>query len=490
MIPPLESAVVGYTPEGLITSWGAFAAQLFGLTEDEAVGQPIARLIPPDRRAEAADLLERVKRGETVPPFETVRQRKDGARIEVVETLHAARDRQGLVVGVLAMMREVRELWMLTAARGHLAAIIDWSDDAIVSKGLDGVVLSWNRGAQRIFGYTAEEAIGRHITLIIPHERLAEEDQVLDRIRRGETVDHFETVRVRKDGTRVDVSLTVSPVKDHTGRVIGASKIARDISQRRLIERQRDEIYEQAQKNNRAKDEFLAMLSHELRNPIGAISSAVQVLGHADVKVAASMHARDIIRRQIRNLARIVDDLLDVGRVLTGKVRLDPKPLDLGEAAKSSANALRISGRADQHRLTVDVTPVFVVADFVRMEQVVGNLLDNALKYTPPHGGIRLTVKRDGADAVLEVQDTGAGIPESLLKDVFELFVQGERPLDRSQGGLGIGLTLVRRLVELHDGRVEAFSEGGGRGSRFTVRLRAVPEPSSQPTLQGEDSTP
>jgi len=484
VIPLLESAVVGYTLEGSITSWDPIAARFFGFVEEEAVGQSIAIIIPPDLRTEAEDVLERVRRGETVPAFETARLRKDGSRIEVEESLYPARDELHRVVGVLAVMRETHELRRVTEAQGHLAAIIDWSDDAIVSKRLDGVVVSWNRAAERIFGYTAAEAIGRPIKLIIPESRWAEEEDVLDKIRRGETVDHFETVRVRKDGTPVEISLTVSPVRDDAGRIIGASKIARDISQRRLIEKQRDDLYEQEQKNNRAKDEFLAMLSHELRNPIGAISSALQVLGHADVKAAAATHAREIIGRQIRNLARIVDDLLDVGRVLTGKVRLEPQPMDLSEAAKSGVNALRISGRADQHLLNLDVRPVWVVADYVRMEQIVGNLLDNALKYTPPHGAIRITVKREGEDAILEVQDTGVGIPEALLEDVFELFVQGERPLDRSLGGLGIGLTLVRRLVELHDGSVQAFSEGSGRGSRLSVRLRAVPEPASLPTLQ------
>jgi PAS domain S-box-containing protein len=483
--PPLESAVIACTLDGIITSWDASAAKVFGFGEREAVGQSIGIIIPPEGQAEAEEMRDRVGRGETIPALQSVRLRKDGSPIEVEQSLYPARDELRRIVGILAIMREVRELRLETEARAYLATIVDWSDDAIVGKDLDGVVMSWNRAAERIFGYTAAEAIGRSIKLIIPPARWAEEEEVLNKIRRDEAVDHFETVRVRKDGSPVEISLTVSPVKDHAGKVIGASKIARDVSQRKLIEKQRDELYEQAQRNNRAKDEFLAMLSHELRNPIGAISSAMQVLGHPDVKAEAAKQARDIIGRQTRKLTRIVEDLLDVGRVLTGKVRLDAHPMDLSEAARSSVNALRISGRADQHLLTLDATPVWVVADFVRIEQIVGNLLDNALKYTPPHGTIRLSLRQEGAEAVLEVQDSGAGIPRTLLPEVFDLFVQGERSLDRSQGGLGIGLTLVRRLVEQHDGSVQAFSEGVGSGSRFTIRLPAVDAPKSHPATHG-----
>lgn len=486
MIPLAQDAVIGQAPDGTITSWDACAARLFGFAAEEAIGKSITIIFPADRLSEAEGVLDRVRCGETVVAFETVGVRKDGTRVEIALTSYPARDAHGRVSTVV---RDLGELRRASEARAHLAAIIDGSDDAIVSKDLDGRILSWNRSAERIFGYTAAEVIGQSITLIIPEQRRVEEDQVLAQIRRGEIVDHFETQRLRKDGSLIDISLTVSPVRDDFGRITGASKIARDVTERKRIEQERDRLYEQELRSNRAKDEFLAMLSHELRNPIGAISSALHVLGIPDAEPDLGSRARDIIGRQARHLTRIVDDLLDVARVISGKIRLDPQPMDLGEAVTSAVNALRISGRAEQHVLELDVTRAPVVGDFVRIEQIAGNLLDNALKYTAPGGTIRVTVKSEAAEAVFQVEDTGVGIPKALLADVFEMFVQGERQLDRAQGGLGIGLTLVRQLVGLHDGSVEAFSEGVGHGSRFTVRLRAAPKPESNPIRHRPDQS-
>jgi two-component system CheB/CheR fusion protein len=485
MIVLTDDCFIAHALDGNVTAWDSCAAKLFGFSAEEVVGSPLSSLVPPDHGLEMERALERVRAGEVLT-LETVRLHKDGTRIEVVVACYPARDEARRIVGVSTVVRDLDEVRRARAARAHLAAIIEGSDDAIVSKSLDGIIMSWNRSAERIFGYTAAEAIGQSILLIIPQERRAEETEVLSRIRKGEVVDHFETVRLRKDGTPVDISLTVSPVRDQSGRIVGASKIARDITQRKQIEHQRDQLYEQAERNNRTKDEFLAMLSHELRNPIGAISSALHVLGNADGNAEMAGRARAIIERQTRHLARIVDDLLDVARVMMGKIRVDARPMDLGEAVTSVVNALRIAGRTTQHTLTLDVASVWVQADVVRIEQIVGNLLDNALKYTGPGGTIRVTVAPEGHDAVLRVEDTGVGIAPALLQDVFELFVQGARRLDRSQGGLGIGLTLARRLVDLHGGVIEAASEGPERGSRFTVRLPAVLRPATLAPRPGE----
>ena len=229
--------------------------------------------------------------------------------------------------------------------RARLAAIVDSSDDAIVSKTLDGVITSWNRAAERMFGYSTAEAVGHHIKLIIPLERHAEEDDVLARIRRGEIVDHFETVRQRKDGARLTISLTVSPIRDATGRIIGASKIARDITDRKRIEAERALLLEEAQAANRAKDDFLAMFGHELRNPLAAIASAAEVVdiarGTDDIRLA-----RDVIRRQVVHLKRLIDDLLDAARVRAGKIvlerrrQLDARQADGENAAQGRAGAV------------------------------------------------------------------------------------------------------------------------------------------------------
>ncbi|MBI2218392.1 MAG: response regulator [Candidatus Rokubacteria bacterium] len=230
----------------------------------------------------------------------------------------------------------------------------------------------------------------------------------------------------------------------------------------------------EAERLNRAKDEFLAMLAHELRNPLGAIVAAVGVLDRLAQPQDAAVRSRHVIRRQTQHLKRLVDDLLDVARVTTGKIALSLEPLDLGEAVRACVLSLADARRLDQHQLDLDVESVPVRADATRVEQVTVNLLDNAIKHTPSGGTITVRVRRDGDEAVLAIRDTGRGISPELLPRVFDLFTQGARGLDRTEGGLGVGLTLVRGVVQQHGGRVEARSEGPGRGSEFVVRLPAL----------------
>jgi PAS domain S-box-containing protein len=254
--------------------------------------------------------------------------------------------------------------------------------------------------------------------------------------------------------------------------------IGLDVTDRKHFEAEMRSARAAAEMESRAKDEFIAMLGHELRNPLSAIAGAVAVLqrlGHADEQPAAS--ARDIIARQTQHLARLMDDLLDVGRVMTGKIVLDRRPIDLLDAARRVETTVRATGRAARHRLSVAGTPAWVDGDVTRIEQVITNLVTNALKYTAADGVIGVTVGEDRGDAVVRVSDTGHGIAPELLPRIFELFVQGEQAPERAQGGLGIGLTLVRRLVELHGGRVEAASAGVGAGSTFTLSFPRLPAP-------------
>ena len=241
------------------------------------------------------------------------------------------------------------------------------------------------------------------------------------------------------------------------------------------------ELFEEMQGANRAKDEFLAMLGHELRNPLNAIGSAVSLLGIENGKPEMADRARAVINRQVQHLARLVEDLLDVSRVTSGKVVLMREPTDLAELATSTIANWRAAGRFARHRVALEAAPVWVDADPTRLEQMLGNLLANALKYTPSGGAITVRVGAEDGRAVLEVEDSGAGIPPDLLGKIFDLFVQGERTLDRAQGGLGIGLTLTRALVDMHGGTVEARSAGAGagRGATFTIRLPRIPPPAS-----------
>jgi PAS domain S-box-containing protein len=263
--------------------------------------------------------------------------------------------------------------------------------------------------------------------------------------------------------------------EDETICVRLAEQAAVAIQNARLFGRQ-EAARAEAEAANRTKDEFLAMLGHELRNPLGAISSAAHVLSRTAGSNNASARASDIIGRQVQHLARIVDDLLDVSRVVAGKVVLRLQPVDLAEIARRVAT-LHGGPAGARHLISVHTTPTWISADPTRLEQVLTNLLANAVKYTPAGGEITVTVRRDGNYAILAVRDTGTGIRAELLPRVFELFVQGDRSLERSAGGLGIGLTLVRQLVELHGGTVEASSPGVGRGSTFTVRLPVLATP-------------
>ncbi len=249
-------------------------------------------------------------------------------------------------------------------------------------------------------------------------------------------------------------------------------------------------LYDRAQAASRAKDLFMAMLGHELRNPISAIASAVRVLeqmGRADDAAAARVCA--IIARQTRHLARLVEDLLDVARLTSGKVVLRKAPVDLAQVVERCIATLRVTGKGAHHSIALDAAPTTVEGDAARLEQVLANLLDNALKYTPPGGLIEVTARPDGDTALLRVRDTGAGIPRDVLPHVFDLFAQAEQPLDREPGGLGIGLTLVRRLVELHGGTVAARSPGPGEGTTVEVRLPLAPAGVGTPRPPGAPET-
>lgn len=348
-----------------------------------------------------------------------------------------------------------------------LAAIVESSDDAIVSKTLDGTITSWNRSAERLYGYSAEEVIGRSIMLIVPSEREAEEQRILALLTRGERIDHFETERRTKDGRIVPVSLTISPVRDNDGTIVGASKVARDISERRAADAAQREA-------SRRKDEFLAMLGHELRNPLAPILSAVDLLQR---QIGTSQDPRPIcaiLKRQVGHMARLLDDLLDVSRFSSGKIRLRLDVVDLRDVVACALEVVRPLIDECRHTFSVSMPPqkVEVMGDETRLVQLLVNLVNNACKYTLPgdHIDIALVVTADG-QAQLDVIDNGSGMKPELVRDVFELFVQGERTLDRARGGLGLGLTIVRSIAHLHGGTVEAMSDGEGAGSTFRVHI-------------------
>ena len=353
---------------------------------------------------------------------------------------------------------------------------MECSHDAIISKTLDGRISSWNAGAQRIFGYAPEEVIGRPITILIPPELQHEEDQILARVENGERIEHYETERLARDGRRISVSLTVSPIRDGRGNVVGASKIARDVTERKRAEAALREA-------DRRKDEFLAILAHELRNPLAPIRYALTIARQPGRTAQQHRRTQDVIERQVEHMARLLDDLLDVSRITRGVMELRKTRMELTSAIAAAIEAARPALDARRHTLTVDLPrePVRLEADAVRLAQVFSNLLINAAKYTDAGGDIRLEAKPEGREVVVTVSDNGIGISPEMMPRLFTLFSQAHSALERSEGGLGIGLALVRGLVNLHGGTIEAHSEGLGRGSRFVVRLPLGTAPEEEP---------
>lgn len=364
--------------------------------------------------------------------------------------------------------------------RAQLAAIVDSSDDGIISKTLEGTITSWNHAAERLFGWTALEAVGRHITLIIPEERHGEEGEVIARIRRGDRVDHFETVRRRKDGGLVHVSITVSPIRNASGTIVGASKVARDISERKRVDEEREEMLEreraaraESEAAHRAKDEFLAMLSHELRTPLNAILGWAQVLGNARDDPDTVSRALETITRNAKQQARLIEDLLDLSRILSGKLRLELQPVDLVAVLSAALEALRLEAgdKGVEIRTHFDSSVGTVIGDPERLQQIFWNLLSNAIKFTGRQGRVDLKLERIHSRAVVTMSDTGIGIRPDMLSLIFERFRQVNTSMTRTHAGLGLGLAIVKQLTELHDGTVVAASPGEGRGATFTVTL-------------------
>jgi PAS domain S-box-containing protein len=362
----------------------------------------------------------------------------------------------------------------------HLAAIVESSEDAIISKDLNGTIMSWNQGAERLFGYRADEVIGKPITILIPSDRQDEEREILRRIRQGQRVDHYETVRQRKSGARVDVSLTISPLRDKEGVIIGASKIARDITERKRTERELEHAKEAAEAASRSKDRFLAVLSHELRTPLTPVLMTA-ALRERDPDLPPPLQAdMAMIRRNVELETKLIDDLLDLSRITSSKLNLRLESLDLNAAVHQVCDICRSQIQEKGIRLIInlDQSIAAVTADASRLQQVLWNVLKNAAKFTPEGGTIDVSTSRgDEGRMRMQVRDSGVGIAPEMLPKIFDAFEQGDAKVTKQFGGLGLGLAISKALVELHRGAIRVESPGVGAGCTVTVELPAAAPP-------------
>ena len=371
-----------------------------------------------------------------------------------------------------------------------LAAVVDSSDDAIITKMLDGTITSWNASATRLLGYAPAEIIGQPVTVLIPQDRQEEERHIIRQLRAGTRIEHFETLRLTKDRRLIDVALTISPVRSQTGKIVGASKILRDITERKRSEREfqellaeRDQILaseraarSQAERLSASKDEFLALLSHELRTPLNAILGWTEILRRGSSTHADFEKGLVVIERNVRAQTQLVDDLLDMSRIISGQMRFDVQPVMPYAFVQGAIESARPTADAQGVRLEAILDPAAgpVSADANRLQQVVWNLVSNAIKFTPKGGHVEVTLEHVNSSIHICVADSGIGIQAGFLPHIFERFRQADASVTRKHAGLGLGLAIVKQIVELHGGTVAAHSDGEGKGAAFRVTLPVV----------------
>jgi PAS domain S-box-containing protein len=478
-----DYAIITLDPQGRVTSWNSGARGMTGYTAEDIVGKSLAALYTPEQQAQGKpgiELAQALEAGRAED--EGWRQRKDGSRFWANEVLAPLWDAAGALVGFSKVSRDLtdrrRAQELLQDREERLALVVDSADYAIFTLDCEGRITSWNPGAERTFGYPRDEVLGQSGAIVFTPEDRAHgvHEEEMRRARESGRAED-ERWHVTRQGDRFYASGVLAPLRAG-GVMKGYVKVARDRTDRKHLEDALRLAREAAETASRAKDEFLAMLGHELRNPLAPMVTALQVMR---LRGQAS-YEQEILERQVSHLTRMVDDLLDVSRITRGAVDLQRRPIELREVVNP---ALELAGPLlEQRRSHVDVQVPWrgaaVEADRDRLAQVVANLLTNAAKYSEPGSRIGLRGERDGAVVRVTVEDEGVGLAHDMIGTVFEPFVQQPQSIERSEGGLGLGLAIVRSLVEAHGGVVRAESDGLDQGSRFIVELPAV-EPGAAP---------
>jgi len=482
-----SDAIASTTLGGVITSWNGGAEKLFGFSQAETIGHHISLIVPGDLRAEEEEATARLARGEHLAPFETERQHKAGQRIDVSLTVSPIRDAKGRVVGIARTSRDITERktadrMLRESEERHRTLVDQVSDYAIFRMDDRGYPTTWNRGVKRVLGFDRHEFLGQDISKIIftPEDyRRGIPQRELDEATLVGSAASDRWMR-RRDGQHFFASGTTTALRENGEDAAGFAKVMRDQTTRIQAEeasRASDErlhqyTTDQSEVNVR-KNEFLAMLGHELRNPLAALSHGLDLLGRVSSDHARSEELRRMMTRQTTRIATLLDQLLDIARVTSGKVELSKEEVDLAQAIRMGIETIQPLLVEREHELVVQLSGrhPLVIGDAVRLAEIVENLLTNAAKYTSKGGRIEVVLEAEEETARITVRDNGSGMSADLLPHVFEIFTQAPRLLDRASGGLGLGLALVQQLVQLHGGQVIAESPGPGRGSAFIVTL-------------------
>ncbi|MEO6683180.1 MAG: PAS domain-containing sensor histidine kinase [Ginsengibacter sp.] len=467
-----DDAIISKTLDGIITSWNSAATKMFGYTEQEAFGKHISIIIPPDRLEEETFIINQIRSGKKIDHFETVRISRDGIERLIELSVSPIKNKYGNIIGATKVARDISFKKEIDERQARLAAIVDSSDDAIISKTIEGIITSWNHSATRMFGYLESEVIGKHISIIIPPERISEEAVIINNIRNGRKVDHFETVRVTKDGHLINISLTVSPIKNSKGVIIGASKTARDISHRIEMEKQKEIYTKRLRELNDYKDEFMIMASHELKTPLTVILANLQIL---KMKMAENDQDGfvDKTLKQTLKLSGLINNLFEVSKIQSGKLELNMVEFDITDLMQELTTNLQQTTKIHRLKFTAP-SSIVVMADRDKIEQVIINLLGNALKYMTNPGDIIIMCTKKEDSVLISVQDSGVGIPENDLENIFLRFYRVSGPAS-SFSGSGIGLYISSEIIKSHGGKIWAESTLK-KGSTFYFSIPIQPD--------------